>query len=77
MNIHEKYRKIRRRLEFGAFAIAFIVGNVISEFFGLTGKKLLSSDTALNFAIILVLIFILNTVAVKIADNWYTKNAEK
>ncbi|QAA32342.1 hypothetical protein [Clostridium manihotivorum] len=77
MNIHEKYRKIRRRLEFGAFAIAFIGGNIISEFLGLTGKKLLSSDTAINFAIILVLVFILNTIAVRIADNWYTKNAEK
>lgn len=77
MNKYEKYRKIRRRLEFVSFMIALIVGNRISSYLGIYGKKLISLDTALNLAIVVVISFVLNIIAVRIADNWYDKNIDK
>jgi hypothetical protein len=77
MNKHEKYRKIRRRLEFVSFMIALIAGNGISSYLGIYGKKLISLDTALNLAIVVGISFVLNIIAVRIADNWYDKNTDK
>ena len=53
------------------------MGNVISAYLGIYGKKLISIDTALNLAIIVVINLVLTKVAVKIADNWYKKNMDK
>lgn len=72
-----KYRKIRGRLEFLSFMIALIVGNAISSYLGVTGKKLISLDTAINLAIVVGIALVLNMIAVRIADNWYTKNTDK
>ncbi|WP_426348791.1 hypothetical protein ACPWSR_13675 [Alloiococcus sp. CFN-8] len=74
MDKYEKYRKIRGRLELVAFMIAFIVGNSIASYFGLTGKKFFSLDTGMNFAIVLGLTLVLSFFAVRIADKWYEKN---
>lgn len=73
----KKYRNIRGRLEFVSYMIAFMVGNGISSYIGITGKKLISLDTALNLAIVVGIAFVLNIIAVRIADNWYTKNKDK
>ncbi len=75
MNKYEKYRKIRQRLEFLSFLIAIIVGNGISSYLGIYGKKLISLETALNLAIVIGISFVLNIIAVRIADNWYDKNS--
>jgi len=72
-----KYRKVRRRLEFASAIIALIIGNKISGYLGIYGKKLFSLDTALNLAIIMAIVFVLNIISVKIADNWYKKNRDK
>lgn len=76
MNKHEKYRKIRRRLETGSFIIALFVGNGISSALGIYGKKIFSVDTLLSLAIVLAISFVLNFFSVKIADNWYEKNMD-
>jgi hypothetical protein len=73
----KKYKKIRGRLEFASFMIALIVGDGIGSYLGITGKKLFSLDTALNLAIVLGIAFVLNIIAVRIADNWYAKNIDK
>lgn len=73
----KKYRKIRRRLETISFLIAIIVGNGISSYLGITGKKFISLDTALNLVIVVGIGVVLNTIAIKIADNWYEKDMDK
>jgi len=37
----KKYGKIRRRPEFVAFMIAFIIVNIINSYLGIYGKKLI------------------------------------
>ncbi|GLC30704.1 hypothetical protein [Clostridium omnivorum] len=73
----KKYRKIRRRLETISLLIAIIVGNGISSYLGIGGKKFISLDTALNLAIVVGIALVLNIVAIRIADNWYEKNMDK
>jgi len=73
----KKYRKIRRRLEVVSSMIAIIVGNGISSCLGIAGKKLISLDAALNLAIVVGIAFVLDIIAIRIADNWYTKNTDK
>lgn len=77
MDISKKYKTIRRRLEFASFMLALIIGDIISSYLGIYGNKLISLDTALSLAIVLVLSFVLNIIAVRIADNWYAKNKDK
>lgn len=78
MDKFKKYRKIRGRLEFISFMIAVIIGNGISSYLGISSdRKLISLDTALNLVIILVISFVLNVIAIRIADNWYAKNKDK
>ncbi len=73
----KKYRKIRRRLEFASSMIAIIIGSIISSYLGIYNKKLISLDTALNVAIIIAIVFVLNNISIKIADNWYKKDLDK
>jgi hypothetical protein len=73
----KKYRKIRRRLQVISTMIALTIGNGISSYLGITGKKLISLDTALNLAIVLVIAFVLDIITARIADNWYSKNKDK
>lgn len=73
----KKYNKIRRRLETISFLIAIIVGNGISSYLGIAGKKFISLDTALNFVIVVGIGVVLNIITIKIADNWYEKNMDK
>lgn len=73
----KKYRKIRNRLEIVSYLIAWIVGDGISSYFGITSKELISLNTALNLAIVVVIAYSLNIIAVRIADNWYTRNSDK
>lgn len=78
MDKFKKYRKIRGRLEFISFMVAVIIGNGISSYLGISSdRKLISLDTALNLVIILVISFVLNVIAIRIADNWYAKNKDK
>lgn len=70
----QKYRKIRRRLEFAASMIAIIIGEGISSYLGIYGKKFISLDTALSIAIILCISIVLGNISIKIADKWYDKN---
>lgn len=77
MNKIEKYRKIRHRLEFVSFMIALIVGNGISSYLGIYGKKFISLDTALSLVIIVGISFLLNFFFVRIADSWYHRNIDK
>ncbi|GLC32828.1 hypothetical protein [Clostridium omnivorum] len=39
--------------------IALVIGNAISSYLGVTGKKLISLDTAINLAIVIVIAFVL------------------
>ena len=73
----KKYKKIRGRLEFVSFMIALIVGNGISTSLGIAGEKLISLDTALSLAIVVGIAFVLNIIAIRIAENWYAKNIDK
>jgi hypothetical protein len=70
----QKYRKIRNRLEAAASIISIIIGIGISTYFGIYGKKFISLDTALSFAIIVGVSIILGNIAIRIADKWYDKN---
>ncbi len=73
----KKYGKIRRRLEIVSAMIALIIGNIISSYLGIYSKRLFSVDTAKNLAIIMALVFVLNKISIRIADNWYKKNKDK
>ncbi|MBU3102179.1 MULTISPECIES: hypothetical protein [Clostridium] len=77
MDMLEKYRIIRKRLEFTAGMISLIIGLEISSYLGIYGKKFISLDTALCFVIIAVLSLVLGNISIKIADNWYHKNMNK
>lgn len=74
MDILERYRKIRRRLEVASGVISIIIGDIISSCLGIYSKKFLSRETALSLVIFVVIVIILNNIAVKIADKWYEKN---
>ncbi|MBU3113677.1 hypothetical protein [Clostridium lacusfryxellense] len=77
MDKFKKYRKIRRWLEFASSMIAIIIGSIISSYLGIYNKKLISLDTALNVAIIVAIVFVLNNISIKIVDNWYKKDLDK
>jgi hypothetical protein len=77
MDKYKKYRKIRNRLDLAAFMIAFITSDKISQALGITGKKLLSWDTALSFVIMTLIYAILHIFSVKIADKWYERKLNK
>ena len=73
----QKYKKIRTRLEFVAGMISVTIGTGISSYLGIYGKKFISKDTLLTFAIIGGITIVLSNIAIKIADNWYDKNKNK
>lgn len=74
MDVLEKYRKIRRRLEVAAGVIAIIMADIICSCLEIFGKKFLSRETALSLVIFVVIGVILSDIAVRIADKWYEKN---
>ncbi|MBU3187186.1 hypothetical protein [Clostridium estertheticum] len=77
MDMLEKYKVIRKRLEYTAGMISMIIGWGISSYLGIYGNKLISLDTALCLAIIAIISLVLSNIAIKIADNWYHKNMLK
>ncbi|MPQ31202.1 hypothetical protein E4V42_07090 [Clostridium estertheticum] len=77
MDMLEKYKVIRKRLEYTAGMISIIIWWGISSYLGIYSKKLISLDTALCLAILAVFSLVLGNIAIKIADNWYHKNMLK
>ncbi|MFL0250996.1 hypothetical protein ACJDT4_11235 [Clostridium neuense] len=73
----QKYKKIRYRLECAASIISYIIGMSISSALGIHSQKFISLDSAITLGIILAICIILNSIAVKIADDWYAKNMNK
>jgi LytS/YehU family sensor histidine kinase len=69
----KRYRKVRKRLEFVSCMISIIIAECISSYLGIYGKKFMSLDTALSFAIVIGISFVLVNISIKIADKWYDK----
>lgn len=73
----QKYKNIRRKLEYASNLIAIIIGMGISYQLGIYGKKLVSFDTALSLVITVGIFIMLNNICIKVADKWYDKNIKK
>jgi hypothetical protein len=57
-----------------ALIVGFIVSNVLISYLRISNKGLFSVGTLLNLGILLVFALVFDIIAVKIADNWYTKH---
>ncbi|HEY5561122.1 MAG TPA: hypothetical protein VIK72_05065 [Clostridiaceae bacterium] len=77
MDKFKEYRNVRIKLECASGIIALIIGEGISSYLGIYGKKFISLDTALSFAIIAGICGVLNNISIRIADKWYYKNKNK